>query len=147
MPPLSDAHVHSASAVFPLPNGLISQVQLKPIVLKSLFKFVLYNQTRKKFAQATKILFETDEKSVTTLSSDSAELTSVPPRSPIVRKVNVHSVKNHWRENMDQDTRVVDRTLLARIEERSDALVFISRQSVWWKFEDKSSARFDIKLT
>ena len=55
---------------------------------------------------------------MTTLSSDSIDLCSVPPQKPASHKVKGDLAKDQWRENMRHETRIEDRTLLARLEER-----------------------------
>lgn len=59
---------------------------------------------------------------MTTLSSDSEELISSPPRTVIKpgksKKMHDKDRKDRWRENMPHDQRVSDRAGLARIEER-----------------------------
>nr|CAB3238197.1 deleted in lung and esophageal cancer protein 1 [Phallusia mammillata] len=65
---------------------------------------------------------EDDDRSFTTLSSDSVDLTSVPPRSSIAPKVKGQTAKNRWRENMKHEIRIEDRALLARLEERHNFL-------------------------
>uniref|UniRef100_H2ZNY1 Deleted in lung and esophageal cancer protein 1 Ig-like domain-containing protein n=1 Tax=Ciona savignyi TaxID=51511 RepID=H2ZNY1_CIOSA len=67
------------------------------------------------------LLEEDEEKSMMTLSSDSAELTSIPPQHRI-RSEKKKSRKDKWRENMKHEARIEDRSLLARLEERHNFL-------------------------
>jgi len=59
-----------------------------------------------------------DEKSITTLSSDSAERVSVPPRHKIRKPSSDLNEKDRWREGMKPEDRMKDREVLARLEER-----------------------------
>ena len=59
-----------------------------------------------------------DDKSITTLSSDSADKTSIPPRHKIRTPPSAENEKDGWRENMKPGDRKKDRELLARLEER-----------------------------
>ena len=62
-----------------------------------------------------------DDKSMTTLSSDSAERVSVPARFKIQKPAPDIKERDRWRENMKPEDRMKDRELLARLEERLES--------------------------
>ncbi|CAK8688669.1 unnamed protein product [Clavelina lepadiformis] len=70
----------------------------------------------------SKTQLQEEDVTVTTLSSDSIDLCSVPPQKPASHKVKGDLAKDQWRENMRHETRIEDRALLARLEERHNFL-------------------------
>nr|XP_026694559.1 deleted in lung and esophageal cancer protein 1 isoform X1 [Ciona intestinalis] len=62
-----------------------------------------------------------EEQSLTTLSSDSAELVSIPPQQKIKSKKK-KSKQDKWREEMNHGARIEERSLLARLDERHNFL-------------------------
>lgn len=63
-----------------------------------------------------------DDETITTLSSDSFELVSHRPTTKMKPKEKPPNKKHGWRGNMNQENRVEDRALLAKLEERHNFL-------------------------
>ena len=64
-----------------------------------------------------------EDRSVTTLSSDSADRISVPPQHKIKSLEGEFKKKERWRDDMKVEDRIKDREYLARLEERFNYFV------------------------